>query len=69
MTDEERNHLNEIMARAAARWRWGDIVDEPTPTIRRTIGRWIRHDVEMIAAALAAAEAAGFVIVPPDDGR
>lgn len=59
MTD--RDQLLEIMARATARWRLGGVASD--------LGRWVLHDQEMLREGLAAAEAAGWVIVPPDDGR
>lgn len=49
----DRDRLIEIMVHASAAWRWGDV---------ETAERWRQHDREMIGAALAAAEAAGYEI-------
>jgi hypothetical protein len=59
----DRDRLIDIMARATARWRWGDAIDD--------LHGWrlVAHDRWMVARAIDAAEAVGFVIVPPDDGR
>lgn len=61
MTDRDR--LIKIMAEATVVWRWGAPFDGPAHQ------RQVKHDSEMLRAALDAAEGAGFVIVPPDDGR
>jgi hypothetical protein len=61
MTDRDR--LIDIMALATARWWWGDAIDDVQGW------RLVAQDREMVAHALDAAEAAGFLIVPPDDGR